>query len=156
MSMVRTIFLFSGVSNLLNYHKGFKQPVCQGLQKEMGEVQICTRAPYCISPSSSTTQQEPFLITFCSDADGRGPEMSCCLCSVVECIKFWGSLYSHPVVNRNPQPPNDRGHRAATTQTAGQQREGCSLSLGTQLSSPVLAENQSVLLDRVLRPHSQM
>lgn len=151
--MVRIIFLFSGVRNLLNCHKGFKQPTCQGLQKEVGEAQICTAAP-----SSSDIQQEPLLLTCFIQMLMAEAQRCPAVCALGFNAQNSGVHYIHSiqnpceflVVNTTPNLPMTGAYKAAL-----QKREGCSLSLGTQPSSPALAENLSVLLDSV-QDHSQM
>lgn len=94
-------------------------------------------------PIKQQQPAEPLLSTSCSDAGGRGPEMCCCLCC---CGSMLWARYT-----RSIQTPHTV--RAVTTNTSCpwrgclQQllsREGCSPSLGTQPSSPVLVENLSV------------
>lgn len=121
--MVHIIFLFSGVSNLLNCHKGFKQPICQGLQEEVGEVQVCTVLPL-IHPHQAAALSRnhccPHALFRCWRHRPRGVLLPV-LCASWGSLNPWGPLYSQQsnpcklwAVNTSPGS-HGRGCRAAAT-----------------------------------------
>lgn len=155
--MVCMIFLFSGVSNLLNCHKGFEKPICQ---KEVGEVQVCTGAPYHISPSSSNIQPEPVLFRVWFRCWCRGAAISCSLCSVGQCSQLWGPLHSQPSNSEQQiQTPTSpwRGCRAELLQSWAAERGSLSLEhspalLSWQRTPPVPGQSETAH-QRYQHPH---
>lgn len=87
--MVHIVFLFSGVSNLLNCHKDFKQPICQGLQEEKLRF-VQGSMPYIPIKQQRSART---MGSFCSEADGqRGP--AACALWFMGLIKTLGSVTS--------------------------------------------------------------
>lgn len=132
--MVCMIFLFSGVSKLLNCHKGFKKPICQ---KEVGEVQVCTGAPYHISPPSSNIEQGPVLFTGLVQVLMQSPRhvllsvLTALGSSTLTAFKLVQTLSS----KYKPQPPV-AGAAGQNCSKAGQQRGAASPWNTAQLSCP--------------------